>query len=493
VFIRVESVSDRSVWDGKKLLGLINPTFRIEMETLVPNKWVNPGESVEFLITVKNVGNMQKWIAIHLTSSEPRPGWNAVLDHETIKLAGGEQKLIKVTISAPPNALAGSRQVIEVHAVSDDFSSRGDVQISALVGRVYGLSWGIDPPEISLHAGEKAKYLVTVTNDGNGNENVALNSARVPPGWIVTFELDDVEVRNVVLLSKETKTFTAIVTTPFDAIAGRSSLQVVLLDESGTDYTIPISTKINQFFGVDLSSSKYRGEGAPKGIVNYRITLENDGNGEDTFSLEYGGLPSTLWDGGFYDMQGNPVTTVTLNPAERTDLEMRIHIPEGASSTDPVDFFARATSSGAETDDVKLTLDVKLPDLKIQSVEYNPSKPQALEPVQITVRVTNDGTFASENVNVVLKDRQKEVGREVLRTITKGSNATASFTWVPTAGKHRLIFEITNDIPEISLENNILEHTKTVSEKSEFPGFPGSLTILAMLGVVFLAYYRRRW
>jgi uncharacterized membrane protein len=493
VFIRVQSVTDASVWDGKKLLGLINPTFRIEMDTLVPNKWVDPGKAIDFLVTVRNVGNMQGKVTIFLTSSEARPGWNAVLDRETLFLAGGEQQVIKMTVSAPPNALAGSRQVIEVHAVSEDFSSRGDVQVSALVNRVYGLSWAVDPPEISIHAGEKAKYLVTVTNEGNGNENVALNSARVPPGWIVAFELDDVEVRNVVLLSKETKTFTAIVTTPFDAIAGRSPLQLVLLDESGTDYVIPITSKINQYYGVDLSSSKYRGEGSPKGIVNYRLTVLNDGNGEDTFALEHGGLPSTRWDAGFYDMQGNPISSVTLDPSEKMDVEMRIHIPDGASSTDPVDFFARATSAGAETDDVKLTLDVKLPDLKIQSVEYNPAKPKALEPIQITVRVTNDGTFAAENVNVVLSEGKKEVGREVLRTITKGSNATASFTWVPTAGKHRLTFEISNDIPELSLENNVLEHTKTATEDSALPGFgPAAILIALVVGALIGITQRAR-
>jgi uncharacterized membrane protein len=492
VFIRVQSVTDAGVWDGKKLLGLINPTFRLELDTLVPNKWVDPSKTVDFLVTVRNVGNMQGKVTIFLTSSEPRAGWNAILDRETIFLAGGEQQVIKVTVTAPANALAGSRQVIEVHAVSEDYSSRGDVQVSALVNRVYGLAYAVDPPEISIHAGEKGKYLVTVTNEGNGNENVALNSARVPIGWFVTFELDDVEVRNVVLLSKETKTFTAIVETPFDAIAGRSQPQVVLLDESGTDYVIQLSTRITQFFGVDLSSSKYRGEGAPKGIVNYRLTIQNDGNGEDTFSLEYGSLPSNRWDAGFYDMLGNPITNVFLGPGAKTDIEMRVHIPEGASSTDPVDFFARATSAGAETDDVKLTLDVKLPDLKIQAVEYNPSKPKALEAVQITVRVVNDGTFSAENVNVVLKQGSKEVGREVLRTITKGSNATASFTWVPTAGKHKLTYEISNDIPELTLENNILEHSKSVSEDSGIPGFGGVGLLVAFAAIALAAFFRRR-
>ncbi|MCK5254243.1 MAG: hypothetical protein KAQ96_14895, partial [Thermoplasmata archaeon] len=345
VFIRVQSLTDASVWDGKKLLGIINPTFRLELETLVPNKWVDPGDSVDFLITIRNVGNMQGKVTIFVTSTNPRPGWGALLDKETVFLAGGEQQVIKVTVTAPGGALAGSRQVVKVNAVSEDYSSRGDVQISALVNRVYGLEPNVAEPAIDIHAGDAAKFLVTVMNEGNGNENVALNSANVPPGWVVTFELDEVEVRNIVLLSTETKTFTAVVSTPFDANAGGTPLQIVLLDESGQDYVIPINTRIHQKYAVDLSSSKYRGEGAPKGIVSYRLTLLNDGNGEDTFALEHGGLPSAMWGVGFYSMDGLPIDTLTLHAKERQDIEMRLQIPDDADRTEPVDFFARATST----------------------------------------------------------------------------------------------------------------------------------------------------
>ena len=490
VFIRVQSTTDASVYDGKRLLALINPTFKIEMDTLVPNKWVDPGGSVDFIVTVRNVGNMQGKVTIFVTSSEPRTGWSASLDRETLFLAGGEQQLVRLTVTAPANALAGSRQVVTIHGVSEDYSSSGVVEVSALVNRIFGLAWGLDPTELSIAPGTPATFLLSVTNHGNGNENVELGSSQVPTGWYVTYEINKVEVRNVVLMPKETKIVSAVVKTPYDALAGRSTPVAVLLDEAGTAYSVPLVTKVSQYYGVDVSASDYRQEGAPMSIVNYRVTVKNDGNGEDIFALSTLNMPDT-WNAAFFSAQGEPITEVSLKAAEKRDVELRVHIPEGTSTTAPVEFQARATSAGAETDDVKLILEVRLPDLKIQSITYNPNRPKALVPVQITVRIQNDGTFGAENVVVIMRDGNREVGRELIAYVTKDSNATASFTWVPTAGKKTLTYDIRNDIPELSMENNQVVNSRTVTGKSEFPGFSSGAMLVALAAVAIALAARR--
>ena len=168
-----------------------------------------------------------------------------------------------------------------------------------------------------------------------------------------------------------------------------------------------------------------------------------------------------------------------------------MHIPEGTSTTAPIEFQARATSSGAESDDVKLVLEVKLPDLTIQSITYNPTQLKALQPVQITVRIQNDGTYSAEDVVVVMKDGNREVGRELISWVTKDSNATASFTWVPTAGKHTVTYQVSNDIPEISLDNNIQTQQRNVSGKSSIPAFDPVVSMLALAAVAIALAARR--
>ncbi|UCC92956.1 MAG: hypothetical protein JSW25_09895, partial [Thermoplasmata archaeon] len=76
-------------------------------------------------------------------------------------------------------------------------------------------------------------------------------------------------------------------------------------------------------------------------------------------------------------------------------------------------------------------------------------------------------------------------------TITKGSNATASFTWVPTPGKHKLTYEISNDIPEMLYDNNVLVHQKTVEDTEGLPGFGLWAVLLALAGVVVATRIRR--
>ena len=494
VFVRVQSTTDASVWDGKKLMAIVDPTFHLEMEALVPTKWVDPGGSVDFSITVRNVGNMQGKVTIFVTSTNPRPGWSAYLSNETVLLAGGEEQVITLTVTAPANALAGLRQVIRVNVVSEDYYSRGEVEVSALVNKVYGLYPSIRDLGFPIHAGETAEYLLTVENVGNGMENVGLDAAMVPQGWVVTFEYLDVKARSIVLLSRDFGTVTVLVSTSIDTLAGDYRPKIVLQDGAGQEYIIPILTRVYQRYALDLAVSDYQGVGPPKSTVSYSLSLLNEGNGEDTFVLEHDGLPSASWTARFLDWYGNPITFVTLAAGERGDIELRVYIPEDADATEPVYLYVRATSTSAEEDEVKLMLDVKLPDLKILSVEYDPATTTGMEPTLVTIRVSNEGSFPAENVNVVMLKDGKELSREVVKELNEGSTASVTFQWTPTPGKHTLTFRVSSDVPESDYDNNELTHIRTVDGGPSAQQGTGVWAVLLVLVsiVVTLFIYRER-
>ena len=354
---------------------------------------------------------------------------------------------------------------------------------------MHGLYPSIHDLGFSIHAGETAAYLLTVENVGNGMENVGLDAALVPQGWVVTFEYKDVEARSFVHLSKDTGTVTVLVSTPIDALAGDYRPNIVLLDGAGLEYIIPILTRVYQRYALDLAISEYQGEGPPKGTVSYSLSLLNGGNGKDTFSLEHSGLPSTSWAASFYEANGNPITLVTLAAGERMDIELPVYIPEDADPTEPVDLYVRATSTSAEMDEVKLTLDVKLPDLKIMSVEYDPTTTTRLEPTLVTIHVANEGSFSAENVNVVMLEDGKELGREVVTTMNEGSIASVTFQWTPTPGKHTLTFRVSNDVPESDHDNNELDHIRTVDGEPSAQKGTGIWAVLLVLVVILVVLF----
>ena len=493
IFIRVMSMTDASVWDGKKLMGMVDPEFHLIMEVLSPSKWIEPGGSVDFPITVRNVGNMQGRVAIYVTSTEPRPGWSAYVSHETVLLAGGEEQVITLTITAPTDALAGSRQVIKVSTVTDDLSSRSSLEVSAVVNQGHGLMPLIQANEVSVHGGETGRLMVTITNEGNGNELVALGSALVPPGWSVTFEHDGDEVHDLFLMSRETKMIAIVVSTPWDAEAGIGpTIHVVLTDAVGMDYVLPIVLRIHQRYALDLSASNSQGVGAPNGVVTYHLAVLNEGNGEDTLVLEHDGLPGTKWHAGFYEADGTPIDRITLAGGERSDIELRVEIPEDAGLTEPVDILVRATSISAEMDEVKLTLNVRLPDLQIVSVEYDPARTTGDRPSHVAIQVANKGSSPAENVIVVMLVGDVELGREVVRTLNEGSSATVTFLWTPSPGKHKLTYRVSTDVKEADYENNELVHQRTVEDEERVPGFGLWAVLLALACVVVASLIRRR-
>ena len=496
VFVRVQSMTDASVWDGKKLMGIVDPTFHLEMEVLVPNKWVNPGDGVDFLINVRNVGNMQDKVTIFVTSTNPQPGWDAFLMEDTVFLAGGEEQIITLIVTAPADALAGIRQVIKVNTVSENYSSWDEVEVSALVNRVYGLDPTVDVSSILILPGEVAKYLITVRNTGNGIENIGLDSAIVPNGWGVTFELDETEVSSLALMAKEVKTIVTSVTTPFDAEAGTSPLRIILRDGSDHEYIIPVLTRIYQTFALDLSASVYRDEGGPRDYVAYRLTLLNEGNGEDTFALEHEDLPNPTWVAGFYDLYGTAINALTLDAGERKDMDLRVRVPEDADDTRSVDFIVRATSLNAETDDVKLMLEVRLPDLRILSVEYDPGKSRAHKTTQITLHLANIGVFKADNVTVVLLEGDEELGHKVVRRLNEGDNTSVTFSWIPKPGKHWLTYRVfTDEVAETDYDNNQLIQLKTVDDTPNGPDFPMwiVLSVLAIVVIILWSIWREQW
>ncbi|NIS12498.1 MAG: hypothetical protein GWN18_10655, partial [Thermoplasmata archaeon] len=59
-------------------------------------------------------------------------------------IGGGEVHVMVLTVTAPGDALAGSRQVVKVNAVSEDQSSSGTIEVTVFVNQVHHLEVYLD-------------------------------------------------------------------------------------------------------------------------------------------------------------------------------------------------------------------------------------------------------------------------------------------------------------------------------------------------------------
>jgi subtilase family serine protease len=151
---------------------------------------------------------------------------------------------------------------------------------------------------------------------------------------------------------------------------------------------------------------------------------------------------------------------------------------------------------------VQLTAEIRMPDLKIQSVEFNPARVKENKVVQIRILLQNVGTGSADGVVVEFYDNGKFISEDSISHITTGisGNATAVFTWLPKGGKHNLKFvvdPVTSARPhgkvlESAEDNNELLMTKNVAHDDTIPGLTSPLALFALMGAMCVALVIRR-
>jgi uncharacterized membrane protein len=318
-----------------------------------------------------------------------------------------------------------------------------------------------------------------------------------PPGWVITYEFQNLEVDRIIVPPQDARTLAIKIRTPYEAEAGSFSTDVVLRDSGGNDNTVTVLTKVIQLFDIDLKCSQVHQVGTPGGFITYPMTLENLGNGHDIVALGVLTLPDG-WNYNFKDLNNRQIDTIELDYGSKVDFKMNVWV----SNVQPEiqeQLVATVQSSldPTQQDQVQLTAEVRMPDLKIQSVEFNPPNIKENNVVQIQVLLQNVGTGGANDVVVEFYDNGKYIAEDEISYITTGltGNATAVFTWLPKAGTHKLKFIVdpptgskpTGRVLESIETNNVLEVKKSVKEDSGLPGPSAPLALLGILVAVGIA------
>jgi hypothetical protein len=209
------------------------------------------------------------------------------------------------------------------------------------------------------------------------------------------------------------------------------------------------------------------------------------------------------WDYSFKDLNGKQIEQIELSYRETVDFKLNVWVSDTHMETEEqLTVKVQSIYDMAQQDQVQLTAEIRMPDLKIQSVEFNPTKVQENKVVQIRVLLQNVGTGGANEVVVEFYDNGKFIAEDSISYITTGQsgNATAVFTWLPKVGKHNLRFVVDPVTPsrpngrvlESGEDNNVHMETKQVLGDDAIPGLTVPLTVLALLGAVFVAAMLRK-
>jgi uncharacterized membrane protein len=149
----------------------------------IPTVNGNPGEEVIHTVTIRNNGNVSDSYDITLSGFS----WPSVITpavSESNELPPGGQQQIKVAVTVPQNALAGTEDTFTMMVQSQEYGASDSINVNTRANAVPAVSAGPDLQQDGL-PGWTLSYVATFTNTGNLTDDFDLSLEGF--GWFTRF------------------------------------------------------------------------------------------------------------------------------------------------------------------------------------------------------------------------------------------------------------------------------------------------------------------
>ncbi|MDP6155005.1 MAG: winged helix-turn-helix transcriptional regulator [Candidatus Thermoplasmatota archaeon] len=173
------------------------------LESEIKYLLVDPGEEVEIPVTATNFGS--NGIAFKPLVNGSLPQWIKIMDnpatHDVIQGQSSAEYLFKFSIGK--DTLANSEHIIGFTGTCrEDYGRVFDIWVHLKVRQVFNLTATIDTSSVQLDEGEAEQIVITLHNNGNGEEDVDIYREWNDSLWVNT------SYNRVVLAPFETKNAT---------------------------------------------------------------------------------------------------------------------------------------------------------------------------------------------------------------------------------------------------------------------------------------------
>jgi uncharacterized membrane protein len=414
--------------------------------------------SITFTLTVGSQSNNPTGVDMNVTTTL---GWDFALDVATLLLDVDGTGEVVLTVTAPPDAPAGSREVLSIEARSTrNGTAFATTSVSITIAmQTFSVDMTLDTAKVYVASGDTVTIGGMVTNGGNNVDNITL-MADVLPGWTAEF------VPPYLLLSRDTEGAFVLHLTPPAGLkdSGTSEMNVTALSSglvatSVVGLTVVYNTaEISLRGDIEISPDlPVSGEDvtlqAPV-LNNGSVTAENIlvvviADGEELARTFIDSIPP----------RGTGVATLTWTAAPGSQLLRVVADPD--NDIPEID----------ETNNEFLwTLLVTSSDLAVgtRDITISPDYPTEGTEATIALTVVNLALQPAGPFDVTLS-----VEGELLKTfsvpmgLAGGANVTLDTNWTTLPGRFQftVVVDPLGQVPEADLTNNEASRTFSVNSR----------------------------
>lgn len=314
--------------------------YGVELDPEVITGSGDPGETVEYSLTLTNTGDLHDTVLILPGESE----WEVHLPETSYELEMGESVEVFAYVTIPADALADQSDEVVIVAVSQGFGSQSaSVSLMTTANVVYGVTLLPETVRGFGNAGDTVEYTLTLTNTGNKAD--AFNITAGVSQWQV-----DLPETRFELEAGESTPVVVGVTIPGIIIPGSTDMVVISAVSEGDSRVSARSTLTTTggaIFGVLLEPKETGRLGKPGEVVEYSLTLTNTGNTSDTIEVT---LDGNRW------VTHLPVSTFELEQGASAQVVIQVTVPLEAAGGERDTVTVNATSEGNPDESASSTL-----------------------------------------------------------------------------------------------------------------------------------------
>ena len=374
-------------------------------ETKIAATYTNDGNA-DWTVFASAVGSKSSWVRVDGTSSGLLPYDN-----------GNGERAFDFTVSPDDSVSAGSETVVQIVGKDGNngpIKCQSDLRI--IVGQSRGASISLANAVLSnIEPGSNKSTTLTITNQGNGQDNLRVASSIAPTGWAVQLDTSTVSVGSR-HGNEKSANVEVTVRVPVNALATEEIELIfsVLPSSGGTAYdTVALKVTVAAVHGFEIETPATDQTGRSGTEVRFPIDLVNEGNVRDTIGLSVvSQTASPRWDTSFENEDGMPLTEIDVEPQftttvylvvsidgeeelENTRLTVRVRNKDDPSSQDRdgdgIPDNQRQAEFLAVLSDRNFSMDLRLEDTDTATSASVVLPPNGQETIGMWVKNTGDG------------------------------------------------------------------------------------------------------